>query len=50
MFALLCAAGHNLRLILNFLRDFLAFLYTEIVKNIFKPQVTEEQWCEVVGA
>ena len=47
MFALLCAAGHNLRLILNFLRDFLAFLYTEIVKNIFKPQVTEEKWCRI---
>ena len=26
MFALLCAAGHNLRLILNFLRDFWHYL------------------------
>jgi len=43
----LCAAGHNLRLILNFLRDFLAFLYTEIVKCIFKPQAAEEQWCGI---
>lgn len=33
MFALLCGAGHNLRLILNFLRDFLAFLYVAIWKN-----------------
>ena len=33
MFALLCGAGHKLRLILNFLRDFLAFLYTAIWKS-----------------
>ena len=48
MFALLCAVCHNLRLILNFLRDFLAFLYTEMEKNIFKSQATEEQPCRIM--
>jgi IS5 family transposase len=33
MFALLCGAGHNLRLLLNFLRDFLLFLWIATWKN-----------------